>query len=153
MLGSSIDAACLPYYASAMSTLNIPSINNVRRIVEVAEQIEKLHAELVSLVVGSTPAIAIPKAAVPAPARQGGKATFSAETRRRMAAAQRARYAKAKPGAVPAPTAAKPTTKTKKKRKLTPEGRARLSALMKARWEAKAKAAGSAGKGARKSKG
>lgn len=134
------DTAGRTSYDGSMATPNIPSINNVRRIVEVAEQIEKLHAELVSLVVGSAPAISAAKAAMPAPPPKGGAKTISAETRKRMAAAQRARFAKARAMASSAPAAARPAPKSKKKRNLTPEGRARLSALMKARWEAKAKA-------------
>ena len=72
------------------------------------------------------------------PSAVSKKRTFSAATKAKMAAAQKARWAKLKgkpassPAAAPAP---------KKKRKLSAEGRAAIIAATKARW-AKVKAAG-----------
>lgn len=73
-------------------------------------------------------------AAAPVAAR-GGKRTFSAATKAKMAAAQKARWAKLKgePAAAPAPAA-------KKKRKMSAAGRAAIVAAAKARW-ARVKAA------------
>ena len=67
----------------------------------------------------------------PAPEGRRGKRTMSAEARERIAAAQRARWAKQKSGRGGAARA---------KRKMSAEGRARIAAAQRARW-AKAKAA------------
>lgn len=64
-----------------------------------------------------------------------GRRTFSAATKAKMAAAQRARWAKLK-GGTPAPAAAP----KKARRKLSAAGRAAIVAAAKARW-AKVKAA------------
>ncbi|MBI5799381.1 MAG: hypothetical protein HZA92_01465 [Verrucomicrobia bacterium] len=58
-----------------------------------------------------------------------GKRTFSAATKAKMAAAQKARWAKLK-GAAPAPAA----TPKKGKRKMSAEGKANIRAAVKARW-------------------
>ncbi len=77
--------------------------------------------------------------ATAATATAGGKRTFSAATKAKMAAAQRARWASKRAGKAPAPVAA-----PKAKRKMSAEGRARIIAATKARWAkiraAKAKA-------------
>jgi hypothetical protein len=65
-----------------------------------------------------------------APKRKRKK--FSAAVRRKMALAQRARYAKLKPSSEPAQTATK-----KPKRKLSAEGRRNIIAATKRRWELK----------------
>jgi hypothetical protein len=58
------------------------------------------------------------------------KRTMSAAGRARIAAAQKARWAKQKQDAVEHPAKTNP----KKTRKLSPEGRARIIAATKARW-------------------
>jgi hypothetical protein len=90
---------------------------------------------------------ASPVAKSAVPAKRGGKRTMSPEARERIAAAQRARWAKARGGArsskaaafTPKATAysAKPAKAGRKgKRTVSPEVRARLAAAMKARWAA-----------------
>ena len=69
-------------------------------------------------------------------ATRGGRRTFSAATKAKMAAAQKARWAKKK-GGVESAVAPAP----KKKRKMSAAGRAAIVAAAKARW-AKVKAAG-----------
>ncbi|MEA3187805.1 MAG: hypothetical protein QOD99_1635 [Chthoniobacter sp.] len=73
---------------------------------------------------------------------------MSAAARERIAAAQRARWAKLKGKGAAKSTApaTKPARKTRKKGNLTPEGRAKLAASMKARWAAKRKAAAESAK-------
>ncbi len=61
----------------------------------------------------------------------GRKGKRSAATIAKMKAAQKARWAK-KVGATPA--AAEPVAKARKKRTMSPEGRARIAAAQKARW-------------------
>ena len=71
-------------------------------------------------------------------AKRGGRRQFSAATKARMAAAQKARWAKLKG------TSTTTTPAAKKKRKLSAEGRAAIVAATKARW-AKLKATKQAG--------
>src|SRR6516165_2314765 len=63
--------------------------------------------------------------------------TMSASARAKIAAAQRARWAKQKRGATQ--TKATPV-KTRGRGRMSPAGRKRLSALMKARWAARKRA-------------
>ena len=134
-----------------MSNPNL-TVNQLKRAITVAEQIEKLQNEMASIL-GNQPAA---KAAGPgrpkgAPKAAGGKMkrTMSPEARAKIAAAQRARWAKvkpaggkAKPAAKAAPAAkAKPAPKAKVKRNISPESRARMVEGAKKRWEAKRAAA------------
>ena len=74
-------------------------------------------------------------AKAPAPVKKKGG--MSAEGRARIVAAQKARWAKIKaPAAAPAPTASKAPAKQKRK-PMSPAVKAKLSAMMKARWKAK----------------
>jgi len=69
--------------------------------------------------------------ASPAEVPTGKHKKFSAAARRRMALAQKARWAKAK-GAVALPSAPAPITATK--RRISPEGMQRIIAATKKRW-------------------
>ena len=71
-----------------------------------------------------------------ATSKRGGRRTFSAATKAKMAAAQKARWAKLK-GKAAVVAAADPAPK--KKRKMSAAGRAAIKAAQKARW-AKVKA-------------
>lgn len=119
-----------------MST-NTPSIDQLKRALEISEQIEKLQAEFAS-VFGGASSVAVTKASAK-PAAKQGRGKMSPEARAKIAAAARARWAKIK-GTSPAP-AAKVAAAPKKKGGLTPEGRAKLAASMKARWAARRKGA------------
>ena len=150
-----------------MST-NAPTLSQIQSAIAIAERIEQLEEELAVVMggveYGSRRSVA--EAATPTPAKRGpgrprksavpvaspatppakrGRKPFSAETKAKMAAAQRARWAgKSGVGAV---TAAKPAKAGK--RTMSPEVRARLAAAMKARWAA-AKRKGLPGPNARK---
>jgi hypothetical protein len=90
----------------------------------------------------------------------GKKRTLSAEARERIAAAQRARWAKSKKAVkraarhtsgVPArkkAATANPAVKSAKKRTVSPEARARMAAGQTARWAKVKKAGKKAGRGA-----
>jgi hypothetical protein len=112
------------HQASAQSgrmNLSELSVAALKRIVEIKGQIEVLEAQLSDL-----------NEADPAQeASKPGRRTMSAAARRKIAAAQRARWARVK-GTEEAP---KP-----KKRRMSAAGRAAISAATKARW-AKARAA------------
>lgn len=110
------------------------SLAQLKQAVAIKEQIESLQLQLARLTGGS------PRPAVAAPRSAGSRRrpAISAAGRARIAAAQKARWARQRKGASPAPAAAasKPA-----KSGVSPATRARLSALAKARW-AKAKKAG-----------
>jgi hypothetical protein len=112
----------------------MPTLIQLKEAVVLAEQIEALQAKLAHLVGGSGSVVSTSKVSA-APAAKAGKRTMSAEARARIAAAQRARWAKSK-GASKAPAAAKaPAASSPRKRgKLSPEGRAKIVAALKKRW-------------------
>jgi hypothetical protein len=122
----------------------IPSTSRLREALAISEQIEKLQSRL-NAIIGGAPASSNAGAA---PTR-GGRRTMSASARARIAAAQRARWAKQKgeiSTASPAPVASKAIASksrggSKRRGSITPEGRAKLAALMKARWAARKKGA------------
>jgi hypothetical protein len=101
------------------------SANQLRRAIAIKERIEALQMQLDNLFGALAPAAApvVPK-----------KRRMSAAGRARIAAVQRARWAKQKKAQG---LATKPARK--RRGKLSPEGRARIVAAQKARW-AKAKA-------------
>lgn len=83
-------------------------------------------------------------------AGKGGRRTMSAEARERIAAAQRARWAKSKDSADSGTASVKSSRPGKKgKRTMSPETKAKMAAAMKARWAA-AKRKGLPGPNARK---
>lgn len=98
------------------------SAKQLRRALHIKERLDTLENELKRLV------------AAPWQRDRQAKRTMSAAARAKIAATQRARWAKRKRRL--------PATPAKKvRRKLSPQGRAKLAALAKARW-AKLKAAG-----------
>ena len=110
-----------------MNLQNI-SIEQLKQAIAIKENLATLEQKLAKLTAGK----AIPTLQAPAKnARKG----ISKAGRARIAAAQKARWAKVKSSA--AAPAAKPAGK---KRKLSPEGRARIVAALKKRWASKKKA-------------
>ena len=87
----------------------------LRRIIALKQQIEKLQARLEALATGAS-------APLGRPAKK--KWTMSAAARRKIAAAQRARWAKVKGTTKPA----------KKKRTMSAAARAKIAAAARARW-------------------
>jgi hypothetical protein len=102
-----------------MNALRNATIDQLKRAVEIREKIDTLHGELAQILGRE----------IPAPVVKNGRRKMSASARAKIAAAQRARWAKVKGTAV------------KPKRKMSAAGRAAISAAAKARWK-KAKAAG-----------
>lgn len=129
-----IDQARATAYTNGM-----PTIENLRQAVVIAEQIEKLQAELNALLQGApapvapakTPAVAAPKPA----AKKKGK--MSATGRAAIVAAQKARWAKINEAKAAKAAPAKAAKPVKKKRNVSPKVRAKFAAMMKARWAAK----------------
>jgi hypothetical protein len=127
--------------------MSTPTLDQLKRGLAIAEQIEALEAEMTAIFAGSLPTSPAKAtfAGKEAPAPAKGKR--SSETVARMKAAQQARWAKIKGTkasvATNAPAKAKTEAPVKKKRKpMSPAVKAKLAAAMKARW-----AAAKAGKG------
>jgi hypothetical protein len=105
-----------------MSSINSLSVQQLRQAANLKEQIEALEKEL-SQLLGSTPK----PVAAKAPKKNGG---MSAAGKAKVAAAQKARWAKIK-AAKPVVAAAKPA---KKKFTMSAAAKSKISAAAKARW-------------------
>lgn len=130
---------------------NTPTLDQLKRGLEIAQRIAALEAEMAAIFAGKivTPsAVRFSVVAAPAKKAQAGKKgrrKFSAQALANIRAAQKRRWAKvngkkssaapAKAKAAPVKAATKKAPPTKK-RKLAPEVRAKLAAAMKARWDA-----------------
>lgn len=114
-------------------------IEKLEEALHLKKQIHALQEKLSSLFSSDeTPAAdqAAPAAKVSKP--RGGKRVFSAATRAKMAASQKARHARKLGSAAPAPKAAPANAAAGgKKRNLSAEGRARIVAALKARHAAR----------------
>ncbi len=114
------------------------SVKALEEAVSIRRQIDNLERRL-SSILGGAPA----RPAATAPTARQAARYFSPSTRAKLAAAARARWARLKGGAKPAPT--------RKKGALTAAGRRKLSELMKARWAARRKSGGTKASGERSS--
>jgi len=101
------------------------TVNQLKRAAAIKEQIEGLNKELRSLLGASAKSGTVPKT----------KRTMSAATKRKIAAAQKARWANLH-RANPATRSVKPAAKAKKKT-VSRATKAKLSAKLKAYWAAK----------------
>jgi hypothetical protein len=99
------------------------SVTQLKRAAAIKEHIEALNKELRSIIGGSATSGAAP----------ANKPTMSAAVKKKIAAAQKARWAKLK-GSKPAMLSVKPTAKPNKMSSAT---RAKLSSKLKAYWAAK----------------
>jgi hypothetical protein len=118
------------------------SLSQLRHALQLSEQIAALEAELKSVLSGddsdrrSEAGNGKQASAEPKPRKK--KSGMSPEGKARIAAAQRARWAKSKGEKADATVEAKPAAKAakpgKKKRTMSPEARARIVAAQKARW-------------------
>jgi hypothetical protein len=107
-----------------MNVLDL-SVSQLKRAAAIKEQIEALNKELRSILGGSATSGAAP----------ANKPTMSAAVKRKIAAAQKARWAKlkgSKLATLPVKPAAKPKTTN-----MSSATRAKLSAKLKAYWAAK----------------
>ena len=101
------------------------TVNQLKRAAAIKEQIENLNKELRAILGAPALSVAAPKK----------NRTMSAAVKRKIAAAQKARWAKIQ-GVKPAAPSVNPTAKAKKKR-MSPAAKAKLSAKLKAYWAAK----------------
>jgi hypothetical protein len=108
-----------------MTNLHQLTTSQLREIIAIKEKIEAYQNQLDSIIGGGAVEVEVPK-----------KRRMSPSARARIAAAQKARWAKIKGNGTPAPKAAK-----KKDRRSSPATRAKLAAAAKARW-ARVKAEG-----------
>jgi hypothetical protein len=101
------------------------TVNQLKRAAAIKEQIEALNKELRGILGVSANSEAASQT----------KRTMSAAVKRKIAAAQKARWAKVQ-GSKPATLLVKPAAKAKKKT-MSPAAKAKLSAKLKAHWAAK----------------
>ena len=106
----------------------------LKQAVHLREQIETLQEKLDALLGGSS--TSAPKKKL---GRPKGKRTMSAAGRAKIAAAQKARWAKINGKASSAKAVS--AKATPKKKVMSPEAKAKIAAAMKARWAAKKKGA------------
>lgn len=114
------------------------------------QRIDSQIAEVQAMLDGGGSPVTGPSAAEETP-EKGRRKKFSAASRRRMAEAQKARWAKIKSESEPpSPAAPEASAPSKAKRKISAEGMKRIIAATKKRWRLQKAAAkaGSAGKGA-----
>jgi hypothetical protein len=101
------------------------TLQQLRRAASIKEQIDGLNKQLRGI-------LGAPATSRASPARNR---TMSASVKKKIAATQRARWAKVR-SSKPATASARPAAKTKR---MTPAARAKLSAKLKAYWAAKKK--------------
>jgi hypothetical protein len=120
-----------------MISISKLTVAQLEKAVAIKRQIETLEQELESLNGNNAP--------ISSPARVRNNSGWTPEARARLAAAQKARWARARKNAdsKAASASAVVAEKPKKKRKMSAEAKARLSEAAKARW-AKVKAEESA---------
>jgi hypothetical protein len=120
-----------------MPTTHAPSLVQLRRAIELSEEIQKLEAELKAIFTEDGTS-SIQSASEPAAepktrgARKGRK--LSPETRARMAAAQQARHARKNGPAAEVKAMPKSVKKSGGKRTLSPEALERIREGQKKRW-------------------
>ncbi len=108
------------------------SIETLKEAVEIKEQIAALEARLAKVLAGQEINNGLLVQGGEVGNRKKGRRTMSAAARAKIAAAQKARWAKQKgTSSAPIPKPAK------KKRHLSPEGRAAIVAALKKRWAKK----------------
>ena len=123
LLSNIVDDLLRGIYKSRMTNL---SINQLKQAIQIKEQIEKLESQMHRIMGGIAKSSPVRTLATKV------RKTMSAAGRARIAAAQKARWAKIKGAAKSA--VAKVKASTKKKGGMSPEGRARIVAAQKARW-------------------
>ena len=116
------------------------SVTELRKVLQIKEEIVSLESQLAALLGGRSAAPAAPAAVKgakrgPKPGKRGGRRQLSPEARERIAAAQRARWAKQR-GGKPAKTVVAKPGKRGGRRQLSPEARERIAAAQRARWAA-----------------
>jgi hypothetical protein len=115
-------------------------IATIEKALEIRKQIETLQESLNEIYGGATNHVSASPAkaattAKPDKAADGRKGKRSAAARAKMAAAQKARWARMRGGSTAAPEAAESPAKTGRKRKvMSPEARAKIAAAQRARW-------------------
>lgn len=105
----------------------------LKKAVVIREQLEKLEAQLDSLLGSSAAAPKSTAKASPA-GRKAGKRTMSSEARAKIAAAQAARWARVRGTSVPKSPSRPAKAAKSGKRTMSPEARAKIAAAQAARW-------------------
>jgi hypothetical protein len=113
-------------------------IQTLERALEIRKRIDQLNEKLKEFVGPRSISFGSVQVTIGEPTKRRGPKTMSPGARARIAAAQRARWAKSKTSHGSLTAVVMPAAKEKKKVGMSPEGRARIAAAQRARW-AKAK--------------
>lgn len=114
-------------------TTTAPSLPQLQRALEIAQQIETLEGELRTVLASASSVVG--EAKVASKSSTGRRRSFSSETKAKMAAAQKARWAAKRDRSENRSAVSK--LGVKKKRVLSAEGRARIVAALKRRHASK----------------
>ena len=121
-------------------TLSDLSVPELRKVLQIKEEIASLEGQLKAVLGASAPAAKLSvSVAKPVAGKRGGRRKLSPEARERIAAAQRARWAASRDGkAASKPAKAEKAVAGKRggRRKMSPEARERIAAAQRARWAA-----------------
>jgi hypothetical protein len=117
-----------------MNVLDL-TVDELKRAVALKEQIDKLNKELSNILGGAAKSGAAPKKMPTIGAARAKTPTMSDAVKKKIAASQKARWAKLQ-GSKPAKQPVKPAAKLKKTN-VSAATRAKLSAKLKAFWAAK----------------
>ena len=109
--------------------LQTVSIEQLKQVIAIKEEIATLEGKLAKIFGGTT----LPAISPEAPAKKARQG-MSAAGKAKIAAAQKARWAKVKGTAPVVAAKVAPAAKTLKKRTISPEHKAKLLAAVKARW-------------------
>ena len=121
------------FYYLPMSLIINVSVQQLRQAADIKEKISALENQLSQLLGSATQPAGVKPAAATAPKKKGG---MSAAGKARIAAAQKARWAKVKAAklAAKAVVAVKAALPAKKKFTMSAAAKAKISAAAKARW-------------------
>lgn len=127
-----------------MATTTTPSINQLKRAVTIAEQIQNLEAQLTSILENSSPTSSPNNAAAPAKRGRKRRGKLSPEGLARIKAAQQERWNRIR-GVTSSTAAAASTDKSTKpkngrrtgRRTVSPEARLKMAEAAKKRWAKK----------------
>jgi hypothetical protein len=109
-------------------------VEQLEKALHLRKQIAALQENLSAIFAGKVPPSLAGKEHAPKAKTKGKRGGMSAEGRARIAAAQKARWAKTKGASVAEPVAKAPAKRGRKKGGMSAEGRARIIAAQKARW-------------------
>ena len=123
-----------------MPNLQSPTVDQLKRAVQIAEQIQSLEREIAAILGGETKGNESKGESSPVGNGRRKRRAMSPEARERIAQAQRNRWAKSKgsdgggEGEAAADEGSKAEGKPRRKRTMSPEARAKIAEATRKRW-------------------